>query len=116
MLSLRLTSLNVFDITKHHGNITIWQTSAIEVIQLLKVCKKKNLSCVRGRQNYRSLQITVWHHSASLMMPDSDPQDGVFYLSLTPMIESYINPLYTEQTLPHNILEESDFNISYVQL
>ena len=45
---------------------------------------------VRGRQKNLSLGITVWHHSTSLMMLDSDPQDGFFYLPLTPMIDSYV--------------------------
>ena len=33
------------------------------------------------------LAITVWHHEASLVMPDSDSRDGFFYLALTPMID-----------------------------
>ena len=37
-----------------------------------------------------SLAATVWHHSASLVMPDSDPWDRFFYTPLTPMIYSYI--------------------------
>ena len=36
--------------------------------------------------------ITVWHHTASLVMPDSDPSYGVFDLPLTPVTD------------PHNIL------------
>ena len=31
-------------------------------------------------------------------------------------VPSSLNPLYTEQTLPHYILEESNFNFRYVQL
>ena len=45
---------------------------------------------VRGRKKYPSLGITVWHNSASLVIPDSDPRDGFFYLPLIPTIDSYI--------------------------
>ena len=31
-------------------------------------------------------RITVWHHEASLVMPDSDARDGLFYPPLTSMI------------------------------
>ena len=37
-----------------------------------------------------SLAITICHHSASLMMPVSDPQDGFFYPTLTLRMDSYI--------------------------
>ena len=30
-----------------------------------------------------SLMITICHHSASFVMPNSDPQGGFFYLTLT---------------------------------
>ena len=36
-----------------------------------------------------SLGITVCHQSASLVMPNCDPQDGFFYPTLTLMIDSY---------------------------
>ena len=36
-----------------------------------------------------SLGITVCHHSASLVMPNGDPRDGLFYPTLTLMIDSY---------------------------
>ena len=39
-----------------------------------------------------SLGITVCHHSASLVMPNGDPQDNFFNPTLTLMIDSY-NPL-----------------------
>ena len=38
-----------------------------------------------------SLGITICHHSASLMMPNGDPRDGFFYLTLILMIDFY-NP------------------------
>ena len=50
--------------------------------------KKKNLLRVRGVDRKIHLSESQWHHSASLKMPDSDPRDRFFYLSLTPMIES----------------------------
>ena len=71
------------NIIKHHSNvITICQTIAIEVTALLKnlrsemkgVQEKESIMGVRGRQKNLSLPITVWHHSASLLMPDSDPR------------------------------------------
>ena len=40
--------------------------------------EKEYIMGVRVRQKNPSLLITVWHHSASLVMPDSDPRDGVF--------------------------------------
>ena len=46
---------------------------------------------MRGRQKNSSLRITVWQHSDSLLIPDSDPRDGFFNLFLTTMIDSY-NP------------------------
>ena len=50
--------------------------------------KKKNpYSCEGGIEN-PSLVITFCHHSASLVMPIGDPQDGFFYLTL--MMDSYI--------------------------
>ena len=36
-----------------------------------------------------SLGITVRHHSASLVMPISDPRDRFFYPHHTPMIDTY---------------------------
>ena len=54
------------------------------------VQEKESVMGVRGTQKNLSLAITVWHHSASLMMPDSDPQNGFFYLPLTPILDPYI--------------------------
>ena len=55
-----------------------------------KVCKKKYLSRVYGvdRKNL-SLGITVRHHSASLVMPISDPRDRFFYPHHTPMKDTH---------------------------
>ena len=41
------------------------------------------------RKKYPSLAITDCHHSASLVMPISDPRDGIFYPTLTLMMNSY---------------------------
>ena len=54
--------------------------------------KKKSLMGGRGRQKNLFIVIIVWHHSANLVMPDIDPQDGFFYLPLPPMIDLYILP------------------------
>ena len=48
------------------------------------------LLLMRGRQKNPSLATTVWHHSASLEMPDSDPRDRLVYLPLTSMIDPSI--------------------------
>ena len=48
--------------------------------------EKESIMGVRDRYINPSLEIAVWHHSASLVMPDSDYWNGFFYLSLTPMI------------------------------
>ena len=50
---------------------------------------KESTMGVRGKQKNPSLAVTVWHHSASLVMPDSDARNGFFYIPLTPMIDSY---------------------------
>ena len=36
-----------------------------------------------------SLAITTCNHSASLVMPNGNPQDGFFYPTLTLMMDSY---------------------------
>ena len=87
------------DVIKCHSNvITIWRMSAIEVTVLSKnvhsemkgVQEKESIMSVRGRQINPCLTITIWHHWASRVMPDSDPRDGFFYLLLTPMIDPCI--------------------------
>ena len=55
------------------------------------VQEKEVIMGVRGTYKNPSFAITVWHHSARLVMPDSDPPDGVFYLPDTPVIDSYNN-------------------------
>ena len=44
-----------------------------------------------------SLEITVRHHSASLVMPISDPRDRFFYPHHTPMKDTYILDLCDER-------------------
>ena len=52
--------------------------------------KKKNPIFVWGwKRKVPPLTITVCHHSASLVMPIGVPQDGIFYPTLTFMIDSY---------------------------
>ena len=72
--------------------------SAVEVTALSKhtfrnerYASKRIYQGCEGQTENPSLGITVWHHSASLVMPDSNPQDGYFYLHLAPMIDSYIS-------------------------
>ena len=50
--------------------------------------EKESIMGVRDRQRSPFLGITVWHHSASLVMPDN--RDGFLNLPHTPMIDSYI--------------------------
>ena len=50
---------------------------------------KESIIDVRGRQKNLYHAITVWHHSASLVIPDRDPRDG-FFLPLTPMTDPNI--------------------------
>ena len=52
--------------------------------------KKKSIIPVRVGQKTLSLGITVFHHSASLVMPNGDPLDDFLYLTLTLTIGSYI--------------------------
>ena len=45
------------------------------------VQEKESIKGVRGiEKKNRPPAITVWHRSASLMMPDIDPREGLFYL------------------------------------
>ena len=50
--------------------------------------KKESIIRMRVGQKNLSLKINVCHHSASLVMPNCDPWDGFFYLTL--MIDSYV--------------------------
>ena len=52
--------------------------------------KKKSIIRVRVGKKNLSLGITVCHRSASLVMPNGDPWDSLFYPTLTLMIDSYI--------------------------
>ena len=51
--------------------------------------KRINYSCEGRIEKNTSLGITVCHHSANLMMPNGDPRDGLFYPTLTLLIDSY---------------------------
>ena len=52
--------------------------------------EKKTIIRVRVGWKNPSLGITVCHHLASLVMPNSDPRDSFFYPILTLMIDSYV--------------------------
>ena len=51
--------------------------------------EKESIMVVRCELKILSLVITVLHHSASFVMPNSDPRDGIFNLHLTTIKESY---------------------------
>ena len=50
--------------------------------------EKESIMGVRDRQKNLSLGILVWRHLASLLMPGSNPLDGFFYRTLTPMVDT----------------------------
>ena len=52
------------------------------------VSKKKNPLFVWMGLKNQSLVFTVWHHKASLVMPNGDPRDGFIYPTLTHMMDS----------------------------
>ena len=52
--------------------------------------EKESIMVVQCELKILSLGITVWHHSASLEMTNSYPNDGIFNLHLTTIKESYI--------------------------
>ena len=52
--------------------------------------EKESITGCEDRIENLSGRITVCHHSASLVMPNGDPWDGFFYLTLTLMIDAYI--------------------------
>ena len=65
------------DVIKRHGNvITIWQKNLHS--ETKGVQEKESVMGLRGRQENLSLRITVWHHLASFVMPDSDPWQWIF--------------------------------------
>ena len=52
--------------------------------------EKESIMAVRCKLKIPSLGITVWHHSASLVMPNSYPHDGIFSQHLMTSKDSYI--------------------------
>ena len=52
--------------------------------------EKESIMGVRDREKNLSLWITVWHHLASLVMPNNDLCDEIFSLPLIPTIHSYV--------------------------
>ena len=124
IVKVYVTQLN--DIIKCYSNVSaIWRTSATEVTALLKylhleiqgVQEKESIMGVRVRQKNSSLVITVWHHSASLMTPDSD---RFFYLPPTPMrdpfnlgpvVQSVVSLTSSLRVISLTILVDSIYNI-----
>ena len=51
--------------------------------------EKESIMVVRCELKIPSLGITVRHHSASLVLPNSYPRDGIFSLHLTTIKDSY---------------------------
>ena len=57
--------------------------------------EKVSIMSVWYGQKNPSLEITVWHHSASLVMPINDPRDRFFYPYHTPMKDyKYLSCVY----------------------
>ena len=52
--------------------------------------EKESVMVVPFELKILSLGITVRHHSASLVMPNSYPRDGIFNPKLTTITDSYI--------------------------
>ena len=51
--------------------------------------EKESIMVVQCILKIRSLGVTVRHHSASLVMPNSCPRDGIFNPHLTTIKDSY---------------------------
>ena len=71
-------------------------------MQLLKeeyARKKNSKSLFCCKLKIPSLGITVRYHSASLVMPNNYPHDGIFHLHLTTINDSYILILISVQFL-----------------
>ena len=60
--------------------------------------KIESVIVVRCEFKIPSLGITVRHHSASLVMPNSYPRDGIFNPNLTTIKDSYILVSYGKAT------------------
>ena len=52
--------------------------------------EKESIMVVQCELKILSLGITVRHHSASFVMPNSYPRDGIFNLHQTTIMDSYI--------------------------
>ena len=53
--------------------------------------EKESIIRVRVGSKNPSLEITTCHQSAILVMPNGDPLDGLFYPTLTLLIDSYLS-------------------------
>ena len=91
-LSLSFFSSTISSISLSLEDNTKWPTRVDVSLDpsSIKSKEKESIMGVRGRWKKPSFEITVWHHSASLEMPYSDPWDRFFCLPLTPMIDPYI--------------------------
>ena len=74
------------------------------------VSKKKNPLFMRGwDRKIRPSWFTVCHHSASLVIPNGDPQGEIFYSTLILMIDSYsiyiyiYTHMYNSPARPNNV-------------
>ena len=117
MPSLRLMSLNVMillNVTVSHHNVADDSNQSDCIIKNphSEMQEKESIMGVRDRQKNLSHGITVWYHSASLMMPDSDPRDGFLYLHLIPMIDSYITWITLSFRAMHYVLNIFYFSIT----
>ena len=61
--------------------------------------EKESIMAVRCELKIPSLEITVRHHSASFVMPNSYPRNRIFNPHLTTMKDSYILSNLTKATL-----------------
>ena len=62
------------------------------------------------------LGIIVWQLLASLVMPDSDRPDGLFYLTLTPKIDLYIAKSVDPDQMLHDAASDLGLHsLPYIQ-
>ena len=77
----------ILHVSKFRKSVRLFKTKIWNWI----VGKKKNplLILFKGWKVKSVSQITVCHHLTSLVMPKGDPQDGVFYSTLSLITDSY---------------------------
>ena len=72
-------------------------------IQIQWWARKSGPYSVQVGQKKLLFEITVCHHSGSLMNPIGDQSDGFFYPTLTPMIHSYSMTRKCQNQTPRTI-------------